>query len=238
MHSQWRWHSRSLALSFEVPLRYYLRCLALLLEVLYCAAIRGRLRTKSKTKIFKFRRFFFFPSDQNEQYHTPLLSKIWDLSDRNKLWDSPFNFHELHLSPTKLPHSRFYSLISDDHKSFNCQCLPVFACISFIFADDFACISFIFADDRIFWRDEQMNTAWEVKIINMINLSNNQFNLISDADEKNNNVFTFLNWVRMKRMWYIYRHWKKFSKQILEIGFRGCRKRTSYHFKRGFIIFF
>ena len=34
--------------------------------------------TKSGTNIFKFRGFID-PSDQNEQYHTSLLSKIWDL---------------------------------------------------------------------------------------------------------------------------------------------------------------
>ena len=37
---------------------------------------------------------FIDPSDQNEQYHTPLLSKIWDLIERRKiLWDYPFNEH-------------------------------------------------------------------------------------------------------------------------------------------------
>jgi len=40
------------------------------------------LGTKFETKIFKFR-WFLGPSDQNELYHTPLLSKIWDLGDRN-----------------------------------------------------------------------------------------------------------------------------------------------------------
>ena len=40
------------------------------------------LGTKSETKIFKFR-WFLGPSEQNELYHTPILSKIWDLSDRN-----------------------------------------------------------------------------------------------------------------------------------------------------------
>ena len=39
------------------------------------------LGTKFETKIFKFR-WFLGPSDQNELYHTPLLSKIWDLGDR------------------------------------------------------------------------------------------------------------------------------------------------------------
>ena len=35
----------------------------------------------SETKIFKFR-WFLGPSEQNELYHTPILSKIWDLRDR------------------------------------------------------------------------------------------------------------------------------------------------------------
>ena len=39
------------------------------------------LGTNFETKIFKFR-WFLGPSDQNELYHTPLLSKIWDLGDR------------------------------------------------------------------------------------------------------------------------------------------------------------
>ena len=39
------------------------------------------LGTKFETKIFKFW-WFLGPSDQNELYHTPLLSKIWDLGDR------------------------------------------------------------------------------------------------------------------------------------------------------------
>ena len=39
------------------------------------------LGTKSETKIFEFR-WFLGPSEQNELYHTPILSKIWDLSDR------------------------------------------------------------------------------------------------------------------------------------------------------------
>ena len=37
--------------------------------------------TNSRTKIFQFRAFLG-PSDQNQLYHTPLLSKIWGLSDR------------------------------------------------------------------------------------------------------------------------------------------------------------
>ena len=42
--------------------------------------------TNFKTKIFKFR-WFLGPSDQNELYHTPLLSKIWDLGDRKFIFD-------------------------------------------------------------------------------------------------------------------------------------------------------
>ena len=34
-----------------------------------------------ETKSFKFR-WFLGPSDQNELYHTPLISKIWDLGNR------------------------------------------------------------------------------------------------------------------------------------------------------------
>ena len=39
------------------------------------------LEMKLKPKNFEFGAFID-PSDQNQQYHTPLLSKIWDLSDR------------------------------------------------------------------------------------------------------------------------------------------------------------
>ena len=39
------------------------------------------LRTNFETKVFKFR-WFLDLSDQNELYLTPILSKIWDLSDR------------------------------------------------------------------------------------------------------------------------------------------------------------
>ena len=42
-----------------------------------------------ETKIFKFQ-WFLGPSDQNELYHTPLLSKIWDLGDKNFLVEDPF----------------------------------------------------------------------------------------------------------------------------------------------------
>ena len=116
-----RCHSRSLCDTIWGALRCYSRSyIALLFEVPW---------GQNPRQNFSSLGGFFFPSDQNEQYHTPLLSKIWDLSDRKKLWDSPFNFHVLHLSPTKLPHSRFYILISDDLQSFSCQCLPVFACI-------------------------------------------------------------------------------------------------------------
>ena len=41
VHSQWRCHSRSFALSFKVLLRCYSRSLALLFEVPWCTAIRG-----------------------------------------------------------------------------------------------------------------------------------------------------------------------------------------------------
>ena len=59
------------------------------LETPWCCASKPQVRRASKplgtnfeTKIFKFR-WFLGPSDQNELYHTPLLSKIWDLGDRN-----------------------------------------------------------------------------------------------------------------------------------------------------------
>ena len=50
------------------------------------AVIRGTihsrsLETKPGTKMFKLRGLID-PSDQNEQCHTPLLSKIWDLIER------------------------------------------------------------------------------------------------------------------------------------------------------------
>ena len=43
------------------------------------------LGTKWKPKNFEFLPFID-PSGQNQLYHTPLLSKIWDLNDRKKLW--------------------------------------------------------------------------------------------------------------------------------------------------------
>ena len=43
------------------------------------------LGTNFETKIFKFW-WFLGPPDQNELYHTPLLSKMWDIGDRNFLW--------------------------------------------------------------------------------------------------------------------------------------------------------
>ena len=52
-----------------------------------CAAIRGPSAPSFEvpgTKIFKFRRFID-PSDQNELYHIPLLSKIWDLINRKQI---------------------------------------------------------------------------------------------------------------------------------------------------------
>ena len=48
------------------------------------------LGTESGTKIFKFRLFLGF-SEQNEIYHTPLQSKIWDLNDRIFLVEDLFN---------------------------------------------------------------------------------------------------------------------------------------------------
>ena len=65
-----------------------------------CAASPGPLRresrslgTKLKPKSFEFGAFMD-PSGQNQLYHTPLLSKIWDLNDRKKLVNNPFNrFH-------------------------------------------------------------------------------------------------------------------------------------------------
>ena len=58
------------------------------LETPWCCASKPQVRraskplgTKFEAKIFKFR-WFLGPSDQNEPYHTPLLSKIGDLGDR------------------------------------------------------------------------------------------------------------------------------------------------------------
>ena len=42
--------------------------------------------------MFKFRGFID-PSDQNELYHTPLQSKIWDLTERNKNTKCPIDAH-------------------------------------------------------------------------------------------------------------------------------------------------
>ena len=67
----------------------------------WCCASKPQVRRASKplgtnfeTKIFKFR-WFLGPSDQNELYHTPLISKIWDLGDRNFLVEDPFKSHLL-----------------------------------------------------------------------------------------------------------------------------------------------
>ena len=59
-----------------------------------CCHSRSLLRTqgiKFLTNIFKFRGFID-PSDQNELYHTSLLSKIRGLSVRKKLWHHPFKW--------------------------------------------------------------------------------------------------------------------------------------------------
>ena len=62
------------------------------LETPCCCASKPQVRRALKplganfeTKIFKFC-WFLDPSDQNELYHTPLLSKMWDIGDRNFLW--------------------------------------------------------------------------------------------------------------------------------------------------------
>ena len=52
------------------------------------------LGTNFETKIFKFR-WFLGPSDQNELYHTPLLSKIWDLGDKKFLVEDPFKMRRV-----------------------------------------------------------------------------------------------------------------------------------------------
>ena len=85
-----------LALLVEVPWRCESRSRVLLVEV-PCAASRGpmwrcesrSLGTKLKPKNCEFGSFID-PSDQNQLYHTPLLSKIWDLNDRKKLVNNPF----------------------------------------------------------------------------------------------------------------------------------------------------
>ena len=183
VHLQWSCHSRSLALSFEVPLRYYLRCLALLFEVLYCAAIRGPLRTKSKTKFFKFRRFFssLLTKMSNITPHYFPKYEIWAIE--KNCGTLPLIFmYSIYLLQSYLIHGSTFS----SQMIFNLSVVSVcqYSRVFFHICGWFRVYFFIFAEDRIFWRDEQMNTAWEVKIINMINLSNNQFNLISDADEK------------------------------------------------------
>ena len=58
------------------------------LETPWCCASKP-LGTNFETKIFKFW-WFLGPSDQNELYHTPLISKIWDLGDKNFLVEDPF----------------------------------------------------------------------------------------------------------------------------------------------------
>ena len=55
------------------------------------AVIRNPSRQNLGQKVVKFR-WFLGPSDQNQIYNTPLLSKIWDYSDRKKLWDQPFKW--------------------------------------------------------------------------------------------------------------------------------------------------
>ena len=59
-------------------------CLQVSSRVASRSHVRVTSRSQGKnfeTKIFIFR-CFFGPSDQNELYHTPLLSKIWGLGDR------------------------------------------------------------------------------------------------------------------------------------------------------------
>ena len=97
----WRRESRSLAPRVEVP----------------CAASRGplwrresrSLGTKWKPKNVEFWAFID-PSGQNQLFTAPLLSKIWDLNDRKKLWTIPLNksFKNLeikkHMQPVWLLH--------------------------------------------------------------------------------------------------------------------------------------
>ena len=61
------------------------------------------LGTKWKPKNVEFRPFID-PSGQNQLYHTPLLSKIWDLNNRQKIVNNPFkaNIVELNKDPTFL----------------------------------------------------------------------------------------------------------------------------------------
>ena len=64
----------------------------------------------------------FWVSGQNQLYHTPLLSKIWDLNDRKKLVNNPFKA----LSVWVASHTPSKSNISIDYemKSHLMQILP------------------------------------------------------------------------------------------------------------------
>ena len=62
-----------------------------------CAASRGPLRRRESRSLgtkWKPKNVEFWPfkdsSGQNQLYHTPLLSKIWDLNDREKIVNNPF----------------------------------------------------------------------------------------------------------------------------------------------------
>ena len=74
------------------------------LTQIYGAASQGPIwRRKSRSLGTKLKTIFLFlafldPSGQNQLYHTPLLSKIWDLNDRKNL-TIPFKiaWKELHL---------------------------------------------------------------------------------------------------------------------------------------------
>ena len=45
---------------------------------------------------------FLGHSDQNELYHTPLLSKIWDLGVEKFMWDDPFKVWNLQSIEVKI----------------------------------------------------------------------------------------------------------------------------------------
>ena len=67
VHSQWHFYLKSLALSFEVPLRCYPRS---------HAALPFKVPAdKTQDNLFQVL-WFLDPSDPYEHYHTPILSKI------------------------------------------------------------------------------------------------------------------------------------------------------------------
>ena len=77
------------------------------------------LGTKWKPKLFEFWSFID-PSGQNQLYHTPLLSKIWDLNNGKKMVNNPFNMCKL----LKVGSSDLMFLVRERERSQNPHSIP------------------------------------------------------------------------------------------------------------------